>query len=290
MITFVNNSGVISAFDDSTSPAIETKWFKDNLVIEPYGNYIRLTQLIQKERSSADYLVSNIAGATSANQFAGVLLGYLEVYGGGGAIPTLEQVYNTGNNVNGQRFTIDVNNNFGVGNSALVANEGVNVNSFGQEAGLNNEGNNVNASGSSSAQGNTGNNVNGFGSEAALGNTGNNVNGFGNEAGLNNEGNNVNGFGSEAARLNSGSGVNAFGFQAGKSNVADNSNFFGSQAGVENQTAFGVTVFSPESIPSYADLAAAQAAIFSGIGGGAVTGQIYLFRNESNNTIGYVIP
>jgi hypothetical protein len=89
MITFVNNSGVISAFDDSTSPAVETKWLKDNLVIEPYGNYIRLTQLVQKERTSADYLVSNIVGATSANQFAGVLLGYLEFYGGGGSsLPT----------------------------------------------------------------------------------------------------------------------------------------------------------------------------------------------------------
>jgi hypothetical protein len=84
MVAFVNNSGVISAFDDSSSPAIETKWLKDNLRIEPYGNYIRLTSVNQNQRASVDYLVSNIVGATSANQFAGVLLGYLEVYGGGG--------------------------------------------------------------------------------------------------------------------------------------------------------------------------------------------------------------
>jgi len=84
MVAFVNNSGVISAFDDSSSPAIETKWLKDNLRVEPYGDYLRLTSVSQNERKAVDYLVSEIVGATSANQIAGVLLGYLEDYGGGG--------------------------------------------------------------------------------------------------------------------------------------------------------------------------------------------------------------
>jgi hypothetical protein len=43
-----------------------------------------LTSVSQNERKAVDYLVSEIVGATSANQIAGVLLGYLEDYGGGG--------------------------------------------------------------------------------------------------------------------------------------------------------------------------------------------------------------
>jgi hypothetical protein len=128
----------------------------------------------------------------------------------------------------------------------------------------------------------------GVGTNVLQGNTGGGVVALGFESGKNNEGNQVVALGIQSGLNNSGDHVNAFGYQAGIDNDSDNCNFFGYQAGTNNSTSFGVTVFSPESIPSYANKGAADAALT--VANGCVAGQIYIFRNEANDNIGFIIP
>jgi hypothetical protein len=176
----------------------------------------------------------------------------------------LQLAYDGGNVVNGATVTIDgTNGNFGAGIDALDGNAAQAVAGIGFEAAKNNTGNNVTASGAGAARDNTGNHVNASGNGAAFENTGDNVNAFGN--------------------------------QAGRENTASDSNFFGNEAGYDpvgefgNTTAFGVTVFSPQSIPSYANQAAADAALT--VANGCVAGQIYLWRVTGvTNLISFVIP
>jgi hypothetical protein len=188
---------------------------------------------------------------------------------------TLQIAYDNGNNVNGADVIIDggATHIFAVGLSAAGGNTGDNVIALGSDAALNNSGNYATAIGEQAAKSNTGASVNAIGLFAAKENTGDNVNALG----------------AGAALRNTGNDVNAFGDSAAQDNTANNSNFFGSFAGLlPNTTAFGVTVFAPTSIPSYADHTAALAALT--VGNGCVAGQIYLFRNEANDTIGYIIP
>jgi len=235
---------------------------------------------------------------------------------------TLQIAYDNGNNVNGANVIIEggSDNIFGVGVAASNGNTGVNINAFGNDAAGNNQGDLVNAMGNDAAFSNLGSEVNAFGNLAASSNTGNHVNSFGGNSSVNNSGNNVNALGVSSANNNTGSDVNAlggssaqanignkvnalgnsaaydntgdhvnaFGDNAGYQNTASDSNFFGNLAGSGNTTAFGVTVFSPQSIPSYANKGAADTALT--VANGCVAGQIYLFRNESNDTIGYVLP
>lgn len=187
------------------------------------------------------------------------MLDYAQAQGGtgGGGVQNLQEAYDGGNVVNNAIVIIDGDNFlFGVGLDALG--------------------------------GNTGNEVNALGAKAAENNTGNDVNALGNKAALLNTGNEVNALGSLSGKSNTGNHVNALGNQAGENNTSSHCNFFGSNAGNGNTTPFGVTVFSPESIPSYADHTAALASLTTA--NGCVSGQIYLYRNEDNNTIGFVIP
>jgi len=131
-------------------------------------------------------------------------------------------------------------------------------------------------------------NLLGIGSDVLTAQTGTNVNAFGFRAALGNSGDNINAFGSNSADNNSGSHVNSFGNGAGNLNTSDDCNFFGRQAGAFNTTSFGVTVFSNQSVPSYANQAAADAALT--VANGCVAGQVYIYRNEANDTIGFVIP
>jgi hypothetical protein len=236
---------------------------------------------------------------------------------------TLQIAYDNGNNVNGADVIIDggATHIFAVGLSAAGGNTGDNVIALGSDAALNNSGDNVTAIGFDAAKSNIGNIVNAIGISAGENNTGDDLvaigagAGFGNTAnevisigntsgsgnigtrlvslGINtaqdNEGNDVNALGVNAARNNEGDNVNALGSNAGKDNTADNSNFFGLNAGNGNTTSHGVTVFSPESIPSYADQAAADAALT--VANGCVAGQIYLWRLTGvTNVISFVIP
>jgi hypothetical protein len=213
----------------------------------------------------------------------------------GGGVTDLQEAYDKGNVVNGATVTIDgVNNNFGVGVDALDGNTGVNVNSNGGSAASQNSGDDVNANGNSAAFQNLGSSVNANGNNAASQNTGNNVNANGNNAALQNTGNNVNANGFNAAIQNTGNNVNANGLNAGLKNTADDSNFFGQNAGYDsiaetgNTTSFGVTVFSPQSVPSYADHTAALAALT--VANGCVAAQVYIYRNVATDAIGFVIP
>jgi len=129
----------------------------------------------------------------------------------------------------------------------------------------------------------------GIGGGALSSSSATNVNAFGDKAGQNSSGNNINALGNLSANASTGNDVNAFGSNAANGNQSNDSNFFGRNAGVNNATPFGVTVFSPESIPSYADQAAADAALT--VANGCVAGQIYLWRlTGANNIISFVIP
>jgi hypothetical protein len=61
----------------------------------------------------------------------------------------------------------------------------------------------------------------------------------------------------------------------------------GAGAGHNNQLS-GMTIFSATSMPSYADHAAATAAITVALG--ATEGDRYLYHNQSTNSMGIVIP
>jgi hypothetical protein len=235
---------------------------------------------------------------------------------------SLQTAYDGGNNVNGADVIIDggATHIFAVGLSAADGNTGNNVIALGSDAALNNSGDNVTAIGFDAAKSNIGNIVNAIGisagenntgddlvaigAGAGLGNTANEVIAIGNTSGFNNigarlvsigintaqdnEGNDVNALGLNAGKNNEGDNVNALGSNAGQNNTSNNSNFFGINAGSGNNTSHGVTVFSPESVPTYADHTAASAALT--VANGCVAGQVYIYRNESNDTIGYVLP
>lgn len=155
------------------------------------------------------------------------------------------------------------------GTNAGVSQTGTNVNAFGTTAGYGNTGSGVNGFGHFATQANTGSNVNGLGNQAAQGNSGSNVNAIGNTACTDQSGSDVNAFGSGAASSNSGSDVNAFGYLAGQAN-----------------TLSGMTIFSNSSMPSYANYAAASAAITVLLG--ATANCTYLYHDQATNSIGAV--
>lgn len=133
----------------------------------------------------------------------------------------------------------------------------------------------------------SGSNINGLGGNAAYGNLGSNVNALGYEAAMNNTiaGTYVNAFGYQAAKGNSGGYVNAIGSGAAQNNTGSDVNAFGNGAGSGN-TINGATIFSNASLPSYANYAAAAAAITTGAGGTA--GCTYLYHDQATNSIGAV--
>jgi len=256
MGTFVNDSGVIIASYNNEVIRFE----KDGLQIFTDNKNVVLVSIQQNQRIERRYPANEISAPSNsgADDLKRKLFLMLEDYGsgGGGGVTDLQGAYDGGNVVNLATVTINGTNNiYGIGNGATSI-SGSHVNSLGSNAARNNGGDNLNAFGNSSSFANTGDNVNGIGNESAFQNQGDNVNAIGNAA--------------------------------GKSNTANNSNFFGLNAGSGNTTSHGVTVFSPESIPSYANKGAAQTALT--VANGCVAGQIYLFRNEANDNIGFIIP
>jgi hypothetical protein len=93
--------------------------------------------------------------------------------GGGGGIPTLQQVLDNHDLVDG---------NFFAGTGAGAGNSATDVNAFGLIAGQGNSGSNLNALGFQAGLTNEGASVNAFGVNSGLGNTFNNVNLFGENA------------------------------------------------------------------------------------------------------------
>jgi hypothetical protein len=114
---------------------------------------------------------------------------------------------------------------------------------------------------------NTGSDVVAIGQNAGEANIGDNVVTLGNFAGQSNDGSNVIGIGSQAARNNTGNNVIAL----------------GNNAGISNPLA-GMFIISNSSLPSYANWAAADAAI-SATG---IAGNTYLFYNQATQSIGAV--
>lgn len=172
-----------------------------------------------------------------------------------------------------------------IGNQSAVSNTGIHVNGIGQYAAYNNEGNYVNGLGIQAAQSNTGANLNALGYTAGGSNTGDHVNGIGYSACQNNIGDYVNGIGANAAESNHGIYVNALGWEAAKTNTGNDVNAFGTGAGYGN-TISGATIFSNASLPSYANYAAAAAAITVLLG--ATANCTYLYHDQATNSIGAV--
>lgn len=224
-----------------------------------------------------------------------------------GGIPTLQQVLDFNHDlVNGNNFqgTLAGVGNTGTqvlahGSDAALGNTGSDVNAIGLSAARENIGNNINAIGGAAAYLNEGNNVNAFGTQAAQENTGTNVNAFGVQAAQENTGGEVNAFGSLAASINTGGGVNAFGIQAARRNTGTNVNAvgggaarqntgsnviaLGTNAGISNPLS-GMFIISNSELPSYADHAAAVAAI-------SPTGRpnnTYIYHNQGTMSIGAV--
>ena len=147
--------------------------------------------------------------------------------------------------------------------------------------------NGINLQGTNAGDSQTGVYINAFGTNAANSNSGDNVNALGYEAAMNNgaAATYVNAFGYQAAKGNVGGFVNAMGSGALENNTGSNVNAFGNQAGSGNQIN-GATIFSNASMPSYADYAAASAAITTGAGG--TVGCTYLYHDQATNSIGAV--
>jgi hypothetical protein len=156
----------------------------------------------------------------------------------------------------------------------------VNGNNFqGTGSGVSNTGNDVNAFGSQSAYENTNNDVNAIGKQAAYQNTGYNFTAIGKSAGFQNAGNNSIGIGVEALRSNIGSQVIGLGNFAAFSNQASNICAIGFNS-ANNNTINNSFIISNFFLPSYANRAAAVAAI---TGGSA--GSTYLYYNQTTFAI-----
>jgi hypothetical protein len=173
-------------------------------------------------------------------------------------------------------------------------------------AGTNSLANNSNFLGNAAGNGATNaNNSNFFGTEAGKGATNaEDSNFFGNQAGFEaTDASGSNFFGNDAGNgASNANSSNFFGIGAGQDATnANNSNFFGIEAGEgssgNNVNAFGAqagqgnaldgqTIFSNTSMPTFADHAAAAAAITVALGASA--GDTYLYHNQATNSIGAV--
>jgi hypothetical protein len=259
MGTFVNDSGVIIASYNNEVIRFE----KDGLQIFTDNKNVVIVSIQQNQRIERRYPASAISSPSNsgADDLKRKLFLMLEDYGAGGGdgVTDLQGAYDGGNVVNDGDVIIDgVERIYAIGAGVL--------------------------------SGGSGNDKVAFGNAAAAGGSGSRVNALGNGAMVNGGSSDINAFGNAACEDNGNAAdnVNAMGFQAGKSNQTPHSNFFGRNAGNGNNTSFGVTVFSPESIPSYANKGAAETALT--VANGCVVGQIYLFRNEANDNIGFIIP
>jgi len=94
-------------------------------------------------------------------------------------------------------------------------------------------------------------------------------------------------FDTNAAKNNSGSDVYGFGDSVFEDNSANSLFAVGAQAAMGSSYS-GATIFEQTFLPQFADHSAAVAALTEP--NGCKSGSIYLYRNQSNNTIGYVIP
>ena len=186
------------------------------------------------------------------------------------------------------------------GASAAYDNSGSDVNALGNNVAYSNTGDNINAFGVATAQSNSGNDVNAIGSNAANGNSGSGINALGGSAAEQNQGDNINAIGSEAAENNVGNMVDAMGYKAAKDNSGDDVIALGNESAflnggsdvvaigrsaANNNTLSGMFIISNNCLPSYADHAAAIAAINIGT---AVTGNTYIYHDQATNSIGAV--
>lgn len=205
------------------------------------------------------------------------------------AFGTFAGNFNSGSRINAFGNTATENNTGSdvnaLGNTSAYQNAGTDVNALGNTSAILNLGSHVNALGKSAASSNSGSGVNAMGQQAASSNSGTAVNAMGDQSAYVNSGSNINAFGTNAAQTNNGDNVNALGANAASGNTGSDVNAFGLGAGTGN-TLSGMTIFSNDSMPSYADYTAASAAITVMLG--ATAGCTYLYHDQATNSIGAV--
>tara|TARA_R110000868_G_scaffold81_4_gene802 strand:+ start:92 stop:724 length:633 start_codon:yes stop_codon:yes gene_type:complete len=159
------------------------------------------------------------------------------------------------------------------------------LNFQGTDAGLNNTGIDVIGFGTSAASGNTGYDIVALGKSAGRKNSGSEVVALGTTAGSNNTGNNIVALGQNAGFENTGYDIVALGINAGRKNSGSDVIFIGRDSG-DGNTLSGMTIISNNSLPSYLDKEAAELAITIALG--AISGNTYLYYNETTHSIGGV--
>lgn len=185
-----------------------------------------------------------------------------------GATPDLDAVLTAGNTANG--YTVEISgtpdNNVSISSAAYTGTGNVGL-------------------GNNALNGNTANDSVGIGYAALQGNTGLRAVSLGYLAGSGNKGGDTVSLGTSAARDNEGFFVVGVGYDAAKENIGDYVVALGSGAAFNN-TQSNRFVISNNSLPSFADHAAAAAAITTG--SGASAGNTYLYHNQATDSIGAV--
>jgi hypothetical protein len=168
------------------------------------------------------------------------------------AITDLQTAYDGGNDINGADFIVE-GGLTGIGTGALSNNSGGSIVALGNTSGRDNTGSDNVFIGRETGDGNDGTNVVAVGTQACQPNTGSNVISIG-------EG---------SAANNTGSNVVSIGQLSGTANALSNSFIIGNSE-----------------LPTYANHAAAVAAITVVLGGSA--GSTYLYHNQATDSIGAV--
>ena len=240
----------------------------------------------------------------SGNNFQGTFAGLASTGYNVIAIGQYAAQGNQGTNIKAIGFAAALGNTgsncIGLGLQALYGNQANVVNAIGFNSGLFNKGGDANLMGNYAGynQNLTAVGTNAMGSYAASGNSGNFLVAIGNSAGSNQSGSYVSALGAGSAANNQGSevvalgkntcnnnaGTNVIGIgtQAGVNNTGNNSVFIGFAAG-QNNTLTNSFVIANSSLPSYSDSITAAIAIT--VPNGAVTGNTYLYYNQSTKSI-----
>lgn len=231
-----------------------------------------LTTLGAADATDVMYIVD-----TSANQSKQIQVGN---------VVNLQTAYDNGSTINGSNVIIEDSTGAGIvaiGQLAADSNTGTDIVAIGSQTCSGNTGNSVFAIGNKAAINNTGNAV--LAIQALLNNTGSSVLGIG--GGENNTGDECIFIGFNSGLNNTGQQCVHIGNQAGEDNTGDQVVALGQAVGIANALS-NQFIVSPSNMPSYANAAAAGAAITVALG--ATAGDFYLYHDQSDDTIKVVIP
>ena len=175
------------------------------------------------------------------------------------------------------------------GTNSAYCNTGSQVTASGTKSAYCNIGSNVTASGYRSAFFNTGSRLVAIGSQSAYCNTGTCVTASGFYSAYRNTGDFLTASGNRSASCNTGNCVTASGYRSAYSNTGNNVIALGTCAGWNGLIGNGISqsvILSSADLPTYLNFATASASIT--ILAGGVTGNTYLYHDQTTNSIGSV--